>query len=233
MYQCRHIITNINSINSRRNFNKNNKKLSELGVKNDQNDIGFKANHNVKKRRRNSTPNKKENDDEKTMTPTPKPPKKKKQKTNYKKSMEIDHWGTKSNMKMRGRTITAVGGYCHLYGRRRVSSGIFRWRFRINHVSSPRTEIGVVAKDLPINRYSMEVKEGNFFFYGKSSSRRKYGRGCKAGSIIEMILDLDQFKLSYVVDGRDYGKACDVEKGSYRAFVCLVQPEESMTMLSY
>ena len=218
-----------------RNHNEFNAALEVEGE--GQNDIvGRKSNYNARKRERRRDPMEdgQDNDDEKTIISIiPKPPKKKKQKTNHEKPIEFDQWDAKSvplNVELRDRTITAKKlGYCYSCGTRSVELGIFRWRFRINNVSSQWTDIGVVSKGNH-NLYSFEVMGGNVFDI--NGSRQKYGSICKAGSIIEMILDLDRSTLRYIIDGMDYGIAHDVEKAEYRARVCLVQPGESVTMLS-
>ena len=52
--------------------------------------------------------------------------------------------------------------------------------------------------------------------YGLGS---KYGINPPNGSIIEMILDLNNLTLSFIIDDKDYGKAFDVENGKYRAAI--------------
>ena len=46
-----------------------------------------------------------------------------------------------------------------------------------------------------------------------------------------MILDLDELTLSYNIDGKDYGKAFDVEKSKYRAAVYLYNKGATVTLL--
>ena len=46
-----------------------------------------------------------------------------------------------------------------------------------------------------------------------------------------MILDLNKLKLSFIIDGVDYGTAFDVEKCKYRAAVFLRNKGDSVTIL--
>ena len=46
-----------------------------------------------------------------------------------------------------------------------------------------------------------------------------------------MILDLNQFALSFIIDGVDYGKAFDVEQCQYRAAFYLLLKGDSVTLL--
>eukprot|EP01084_Bolivina_argentea_P074999 136018_1 len=38
----------------------------------------------------------------------------------------------------------------------------------------------------------------------------KYGEVCKSGAIVEMILNFNELSLSYVINGKNYGKAYDI-----------------------
>lgn len=60
---------------------------------------------------------------------------------------------------------------------------------------------------------------------------KEYGVNPKNGSIIEMILDLDNLTLSYIIDGKDYGKAFDIEKGKYRLGLYMRVEGDSLTLM--
>ena len=59
----------------------------------------------------------------------------------------------------------------------------------------------------------------------------KYGKECVAGDIIEMHLDLEKLQLSYVINGRDYGVAFQVEKTEYTAAVTIDWKGNSIQLL--
>ena len=63
------------------------------------------------------------------------------------------------------------------------------------------------------------------------SCRIKYGERPNNGSIIEMILNLDNLTLSYVINGTDYGKAFDIQRGKYRLGLCMSPVGDSLTLL--
>eukprot|EP01084_Bolivina_argentea_P208737 355759_1 len=48
-----------------------------------------------------------------------------------------------------------------------------------------------------------------------------YGQEIKDNDIVEMCIDLYNMHLKYIVNGKDYGKAFDIEKTKYRAAVLL------------
>ena len=66
---------------------------------------------------------------------------------------------------------------------------------------------------------------------GHTDDTLKYGVKCKNGTIIEMILNLNELTLSYKIDGKSYGKAFDVEKHGYRAAVYMMEINDSITLL--
>ena len=62
---------------------------------------------------------------------------------------------------------------------------------------------------------------------------RDYGRTCVDGDIVEMILNLYDLTLSYKINNKDYSKAFDVEKTSYRAAISSYYKNDKFTLLSY
>eukprot|EP01083_Nonionella_stella_P002155 6202_1 len=56
---------------------------------------------------------------------------------------------------------------------------------------------------------------------------------CGLCVVVEMILDLNNYTLSYKVNGKDHGKAFDVTQGTYRAGVTLSRHRCQCSLLSY
>ena len=225
-----------NSVNSMSYHSTNYNALPALEVDEGLNkNVGNNANHNVKKRSRHFMEDNQENYNEKTIISISRPPKKKKKKRKHEKCMDQwDHKSIPSWVKLKDRTVTvrrvrAQGHASDIYGARQIASGVFRWRFRVDHVSSPYTDIGIVSNTHP-NLYYFEIMTGRIYLCG--SNQPSYARQCETGSVIEMILDLDRLKLSYVIDGNHYEKGYDVIPGEYRARVRLFKQGESVTMLS-
>ena len=73
---------------------------------------------------------------------------------------------------------------------------------------------------------SAKLTDANGYVIGDS-----YGVQCVNGTMIEMILDMDELALSFAIDNKDYGKALNVEEAKYRAAVCMLQPNDSITLL--
>ena len=67
---------------------------------------------------------------------------------------------------------------------------------------------------------------------GGYTGYKKYGVQSKNGDIIEMILDLDNYTLKYIVNGKDYGFAYDdIEKCKYRAALYMWYEGDTVTLL--
>ena len=58
-----------------------------------------------------------------------------------------------------------------------------------------------------------------------------YGEKPKKGSIIDMILHLDNLTLSYVINGTNYGKAFSIQQGKYRLGLSMRGVGDSLTLL--
>ena len=63
--------------------------------------------------------------------------------------------------------------------------------------------------------------------------RKMYCKPVENDDIIEMYLDLKLNELKYSVNGKDCGKAFDVESGEYRAVIGLSWLEEKVELLQY
>ena len=170
-----------------------------------------------------------------------------------------------SMMTLSDRTITgkATGGIYlgSSFGKGVIKSGIFAWKFKIeslkkrsNNQFEIRPAIGIWQvkneTDLPtkdkwfsivmhkegIKGYGFDPTKGRITTERGSFGARYGPPWCKVGTIIEMKLNLDDWSLTYIIDGIDYGKAFGVgkawgiAKGQYRAVVFLCDGD-SFTML--
>ena len=63
------------------------------------------------------------------------------------------------------------------------------------------------------------------------SQWKEYGTKTKTGDKVEMILDIDQQTLKYIINGHDYGFAYDnIEKRKYRAALYNANYNDSITV---
>lgn len=59
----------------------------------------------------------------------------------------------------------------------------------------------------------------------------KYGRRCSDRDVVEMVIDLDRLQLSYLINGKDYGKAYSIEKTAYRAAINMCKVGDSVRIV--
>ena len=168
----------------------------------------------------------------------------------------VDEWDKKyigSQLKLTDRTIT-VSQRCSVtressFCSRIVHSGIFKWKFRIEEMENDietyrgrKFMIGIWKDnddEPPINTpftwggcgYGLEITGAILTNYKGYTIGNNYGVECKNGTIIEMILDMNKLTLGFIIDDVDYGKAFDVDKGKYRAAVCMIKSSDSITLI--
>ena len=150
-------------------------------------------------------------------------------------------------MKLSDRTVTQIShAFGSSYGKRIMDSGIFKWRLKINQCENNGFIFGIRRVGDPNNpppthtwftnggwdsgyafrsRYS-RLTDDDGYALGKP-----YGASPENGSIIEMTLDLDELTLSYIIDGKDYGKAFDIKRGKYRMGFYMDQKDDSVSLL--
>ena len=61
----------------------------------------------------------------------------------------------------------------------------------------------------------------------------KYCPKCNDGDFVEMCLDLDKFELRYNVNDKQYKKAFDVPKSTWRACVCFNHKDDELELVHY
>lgn len=109
-----------------------------------------------------------------------------------------------------------------------VTSGQHHWKFKCVKGDHPRPEYDNAYDSIGI----IPTLESSIFYDG---DLLRYGfiyrNGYFEGDIVEMHLDLDKLKLSYTVNGKDYGKVHDVQPGEYRAAISIGLPGRSWRFL--
>jgi len=132
-----------------------------------------------------------------------------------------------------------------------VDHGVHRWTFKVNlrfchwwastigiwkcsdQSTPPRNDIFTLIGEG--RAYGFNLSEGTLVdpITGKVHipSPVQYGQRCIGVKVVEMVLDLDQLELKYIINGRDYGKAFSVEEGAYRAAVNLSRIGDSVEVM--
>ena len=133
-----------------------------------------------------------------------------------------------------------------VYFKKVLKSGIHRWKFRILYVNDEHywMTIGVFKTKTDksrvsacrVDNFSEEYGYGWLVNYQQISARwSRYGhRDCKAGDIIQMILNLNDWTLRYILNGKDLGVAWNnIEKTTYKAVVSANNKDDSIEFVSY
>lgn len=161
-----------------------------------------------------------------------------------------DEWDPKyisSTMELSDNTLTQrKREFGSSYGKLVIDYGIFKWKFKIHESTSYGfilgiRKIGEDEADLPTNTWftngGYDKGYGFVSSAAKLTGNRGYANGTKYGivppkdSIIEMILDLDNLTLNYIINGKHYGKAYDIEKAEYRLGLHFYAKGDSVTLL--
>eukprot|EP01084_Bolivina_argentea_P000397 749_1 len=125
-----------------------------------------------------------------------------------------------------------------------VNHGKHHWKFQINNITSTGFNgiIGVFAlypeteRDVSgVINYSLShaicVETGQYFtFFGNMPT--DYAAPCKEGNIVEMICDMNDGVLKYIVNDIDYGIAATLDSNiEYRAGIYMYLSNDSVTLL--
>ena len=139
-------------------------------------------------------------------------------------------------------------GYDSAFMLKIVDTGIHKWRFKIikMHPSKYSLIVGVWKTKYPIKKSSEIIDpDGAGKFYGwyinENSLTRgdiddynEYGSASNEGDTITMILDLDQFTLSYMRNDTELGVAVrDIEETSYKVGVSIYKQDDSIQFIEY
>ena len=123
-----------------------------------------------------------------------------------------------------------------------AEKGIHVWRFRINHIIDKGWNVIGIWK---CNHQFADIDEcGYGFIFNEAKLTNAdvpveygdtYGIIVKKNANIEMKLDMDEWQLSYTVDGKDLGIAFrNIEKTQYKAGITIYHKlNEIITFLSY
>ena len=121
--------------------------------------------------------------------------------------------------------IKPSNGVTNAYIKGVIDKGIHSWKFKVEHFEQDTYKwfdfvIGVVDQN---HSFKEPVNHQSRWFAGSKAHkyiRNRYGKLLKQDDIIEMIINMNEKSLKYIINGHDYGKACDLEKGSkYRAAI--------------
>lgn len=166
----------------------------------------------------------------------------------------MDSWDPQckgTDMVISGTSIkNSISGYRSAYCKNVVSEGIHSWTFKIDQITSSWFLLGVFKSECdpilqnyfqsnPQASYCLELRGGTLPSLTRSgcshedSNKRNYGPQCNSGDVVKMTLDLVSCTLSYIINGKEHGKAWDVEKSSYRAACTMYGSGDKITSLSY
>ena len=171
---------------------------------------------------------------------------------------DIDKWDTAIANHVKfdddNRIVTHSGphyGATSTFLTEEVDSGVHSWKFKVVKCSDNSTttmHIGIwdTSKNNgtpPSNHafhYVKRQRQGYAFATNSGQKRNltaqylryvKYAEACRDGTIVDMIVDFDKLSISYMVNGKDYGKAYDIEPGKYRAAVYLYYEGDSYQLI--
>lgn len=175
--------------------------------------------------------------------------------------MNHDEWdpqliGPLLQLDAQNHTVTMTGGDSKremaqsAFLRNVVSRGQYKWRFKwmkLNHALYWSSTLGIWKADKGLTpKIDNIFTLGNHIAYGFAANAgtlvdpstgsggdggTKYGTPCHDRDIIEMCIDLDRLELGYTINGKDYGKAFDIEKTAYRAAVNLCKLNDSVKII--
>ena len=172
---------------------------------------------------------------------------------------DFDEWDTNSIGKglmfdennpdiVKYKTIAHCPAYNSAYLKRVCNSeegDVYHWKFRLLNCDAVWNLIGIwkVTKDgIPPSGYftygtnagyALCLQRGQLVDRnGGGGTGAEYSCECAVNDIIEMHLDFELMELRYTINGKDYGKAFDVDPGRYRAAICLQKEKGSMELLT-
>ena len=135
------------------------------------------------------------------------------------------------------------------YCTKSISSGRHKWKFRFDSIKPSNWNYIGIWKisngDPPLTGSFLNLPHSGYAFCGPQqclndpelprSNGQTYGeKACVSGDIIEMILDLDNYKLSYIINEKDQGIAFEnVEPTEYKVAVTLYEYDDKISLISY
>eukprot|EP01084_Bolivina_argentea_P015851 29700_1 len=167
------------------------------------------------------------------------------------KKMDMEKWdpnavGPNITININTVTHTGSGGHQSAFLSTVISEGIHVWKIRANTVSSCWNLFGIwkTNSGQPVlhNWFTTVTNNGYAYIMGNARLTKpsspggfgpKYGVKCKAENVITMRVNFNTLSLSYQVNQKDYGKAFDIDRTTYRAAVSTYNTSNSYTLLSY
>eukprot|EP01084_Bolivina_argentea_P061154 111772_1 len=116
-----------------------------------------------------------------------------------------------------------------------VSDGKYEWKFGIECMERFKS-IGfgiwnnesIKKKDFfPMEKESGYMLDDSDLYYAYDDDPIPYGVSYKTNDIIVMKLDLVEDVLSFIINGKDYGKACDIKHDDYKGVVFFSDASDS------
>ena len=105
--------------------------------------------------------------------------------------------------------------------------------WKLSNPIDPTIEMFKDDMDGKIYGWRPSYKNG-YAFSGKKLDHQYGDRKCRSGDIIEMILDLNEWKLRYTLNDKDQGICYEnIEKCQYKAMIYLLHERGSVQLLSY
>lgn len=159
-----------------------------------------------------------------------------------------DEWDLEyiCGMTLEGTTITKdFGKRSCSYLKRIAEYGQHQWRFKLENITG-QIWIGILRVEhyksddyTSMNDcfhtkgrgYAFTPLDGNISDPETGNYSDKYGKKCNDNDIVEMHLDLEELTLGYKIDGIDYGKSHDIQKGNYRAAIYMSRANCSITLI--
>lgn len=160
----------------------------------------------------------------------------------------FEQWNIKNKpdeIKVEGDVATSLENYtwCTIHLDKKISKGIYVWKFRIVNRASNCLLIGILRSD-KITDYGSYIGHKELCAYAfdggyasicdynkKNNWMTNYGEELKTGDIVEMHLDLVELSLSYVINDKSYGKSHDIVKGEYIAAISFFFAEDAVEIL--
>eukprot|EP01084_Bolivina_argentea_P020489 38098_1 len=166
-------------------------------------------------------------------------------KNEQKEVIVSDKWDPNaigSNIQIDGKTVTKIkrDGHETAYLSNIVHAGVHHWTFLIDQFKKQggwTMRIGVYFGDKMT--YDGTYDKNCFCLLSYAGKleipcKAKYAKAFFEGDKVDMYLDLDEQTLSYSINDKYYGKACQVNKGpNYRAVIGIYEDGNKIKLLAY
>ena len=128
-----------------------------------------------------------------------------------------------------------------------VQNGVHQWEFKLNNINDSMFHsvyIGICdqtvhgVSDYVNGLFHWKVRNSfglhhNGYVRSYIHHLDHYCEKMKGNDKIQMCLDLNKKELKYIINDKDYGKACDIPAGTYIVGVCLAGQGTSIELTEY